>query len=41
MINIGYVFQQQVRKGSIKLDRSSLEFALMRTKKRNGVFALT
>jgi len=33
LINTGYAFQQQVRKGSIKLDRSILEFTLMRTKK--------
>ncbi len=33
LINTAYAFQQQVRKGSIKLDRSILEFTLMRTKK--------
>lgn len=32
IINTGYAFQQQVRKGTIKLDRSILEFTLMRTK---------
>lgn len=33
VIDTGYAFQQQVRKGTIKLDRSILEFTLMRTKK--------
>jgi hypothetical protein len=33
IIDTGYAFQQQVRKGTIKLDRSILEFTLMRTKK--------
>lgn len=33
LINTGYAFQQKVRNGSIKLDRSILEFTLMRTKK--------
>lgn len=33
VIDTGYAFQQQVHKGTIKLDRSILEFTLMRTKK--------
>ncbi|MFA6213094.1 MAG: hypothetical protein WCT03_21610 [Candidatus Obscuribacterales bacterium] len=33
IIDTGYAFQQQVRKGTMKLDRSILEFTLMRTKK--------
>lgn len=33
VIDTGYAFQQQVRKGTIKLDRSILEFTLMRTRK--------
>ncbi len=33
IIDTGYAFQQQIRKGTIKLDRSILEFTLMRTKK--------